>query len=143
MILDKDPPNLAHLSKFHSLFLLLVFLKVGLCKHGKIKTLYVHRLVASAFIKHPIDLTVNHKNGIREDNRLENLEIISQRENVTHGYDRKGYVGASYFKPLKKWQSKITIGKDNVFLGYFETAEEANSAYKEAIIKYNLENKYA
>ncbi|MCY1455473.1 HNH endonuclease [compost metagenome] len=46
---------------------------------------YAHRLVAEAFCGGcPADLTVNHLNFNRSDNRSANLEVVSQRENVNH-----------------------------------------------------------
>lgn len=51
----------------------------------------IHRLVAEAFLGPiPDGMVVNHKNGIRDDNRLENLEYISQRENIIHARDVLG-----------------------------------------------------
>lgn len=48
----------------------------------------VHRLIALAFFG-PSELTVNHKNGIKTDNRVDNLEWVTQRENSSHYYTHK------------------------------------------------------
>ena len=59
---------------------------VRLYKNGKGKHLNVHRLVAETFLgKIPKGLVVNHINEIKTDNRLENLEICTIKENINHG----------------------------------------------------------
>ena len=62
------------------------YMKVHLCKDGKPKNAFVHRLVAQAFIPNPDNLPqVNHINEDKSDNRVENLEWVTCRENVNHG----------------------------------------------------------
>lgn len=54
---------------------------------GKIHTIKVHRIVAQTFIDNPENKpSVNHINGVRNDNRLENLEWCTHSENLCHSY---------------------------------------------------------
>jgi hypothetical protein len=64
------------------------YMKVMLCRHGKYSGVLVHRAVWQAF-NGPIEgrLEVNHKNLDRADNRLENLELLTHRENIQHAHN--------------------------------------------------------
>ena len=67
-----------------------IFNKKGYCyvnlyKNGKLKHKTIHRLVAQAYIpNHKNKLEINHKNGIKNDNRVENLEHCTKLENIQH-----------------------------------------------------------
>ena len=60
------------------------YLNVSLCKNGIVKCVNVHSVIASNFIGATKKLTVNHKNCIKTDNRVCNLELITQSENSKH-----------------------------------------------------------
>lgn len=64
---------------------------VSLHKNGKGTTKDVHRILAMAFIPGYFEgACVNHKNGIRSDNSLSNLEWVTYSQNTKHGYDVLG-----------------------------------------------------
>lgn len=106
------------------------YCRVVLRKNGVPKHVSVHRLVAETFLlKHVTDTEVNHKNGIKTDNRACNLEWCSRSQNAKHAFDvlgRKGPKtwlgkrGASH--PIAKPVLQI---RDNVVINEFVSGVDA------------------
>lgn len=71
--------------------------------HGR-KKVYVHRIVAESFLPNPNKLPeVNHINGIKSDNRVENLEWVSKSENIIHSIRVLGRLSTNQKKPVMKF----------------------------------------
>ena len=112
---------------------------VTLCSNSNIKTFTVHQLVAVAFLNHKpcgMKKVIDHINDVKTDNRVENLQIVTQRFNnrKTQGSYSSQYKGVSWYKPLKKWLSHINLNGKTKHLGYFTSELEASQAYQTALL---------
>lgn len=115
------------------------YLVCTLCKSGKQKKFTIHQLVAITFLNHVIcgyKLVVDHINNNPLDNRVENLQLVTQRENISK--DKKGgtskYTGVNWCKKSKKYRSDIRINGKKKFLGCFKNEYEAHLYYQYALI---------
>lgn len=79
---------------------------IGLHKNNKTKMFRVNRLVLQTFVGQS-KLDCNHKNGIKADNRLDNLEWCTRSENHKHAY-RLGLKHAIVKRGENQWYSKLT-----------------------------------
>jgi hypothetical protein len=116
------------------------YYRITASKNGnKTETLKVHQLVAIIFLGHvPCGnkTHVDHINNIKTDNRVENLQIISNRENATKDrINKSGYTGVVSSK--KRFRVGIGINKESIYLGTFDTKEEANNQYLKALNMHN------
>lgn len=122
------------------------YTRVSLSKESKTKQELIHRIVAFAFLnKVEGKINVNHINGIKQDNRVCNLEFVNQRENVLHAkiYTmNKDCPFVSYLKNYDRYESSIIIDGKAKKLGRFKTEEEAFNAYVKELRDNGLENKY-
>jgi hypothetical protein len=66
------------------------YFQIYLCKDNKNKFMFIHRLVLLAFVGKS-NLECNHKNFIRSDNRLENLEYVTAKENIQYSFKNGRY----------------------------------------------------
>lgn len=118
------------------------YLFINLSNNGKSKCIKCHQLVAESFLNHIRNghkLVVNHKNFIRNDNRVENLEIITMRENGNqkHLKSSSKYTGVSWCKLSRKYKSHIHINGKTKCLGSFTNEKEASLYYENALIAFN------
>ena len=106
-----------------------------------VKESYIHRLVATAFMpeKKEAGLEVNHKNGNKQDNRVENLEWCSHKKNCEHA-SKTGLINKD--SQLRKEKCKIAnqkarlsnikpvvqISTDGIILAVFSSIKEAEKA---------------
>lgn len=99
----------------------------------------VHRLI---WIHHngaiPEGAQIDHANGIRDDNRIDNLRL-ALNGNKDNGQNRtcnknnkSGYMGVSWHKQTQKWVANIMVSNKQKHLGLFSTPEEAYAAYLKA-----------
>lgn len=114
------------------------YLKVVLVKNCNVKSFRCHVLVAQAFLGHLPDGThricVDHIDCDIHNNKVENLQLLSSRENLSKDKGSKNssskYLGVHWNKKSSKWMSQIFVNGKSEYLGYFTDEKEAGEAYK-------------
>lgn len=100
------------------------YLRLGLRAKGKRKHFTIHRLVAQTFIPNPEGKPfVNHIDGDKTNNRVENLEWCNQSENMLHAF-RTGLKSPSHPKPVRQY----TL--EGEFVKEYSSREEAARSVK-------------
>jgi hypothetical protein len=119
------------------------YLFVSLWKNGKVKGFRVHQLVAIAFLNHKPNAykkVVDHIDNDPSNNRLENLQLITQRHNSSK--DKKGYtsqyVGVCWYKQRNVWRAGIMIKGKRIYLGYFNNEIDAHLCYQNKLKQLGL-----
>lgn len=108
---------------------------VKLHANGTGKTTKVHKLVAIHFLDHTPcgwNLVVNHKDFNRTNNNVDNLEIVTNRENSNkkHISSSSEYVGVYWNKKNNKWKAQIQVNNRRKHLGSFINEYDAYLAYE-------------
>lgn len=108
--------------------------QVGLCRNGKVKRVYIHRLVAEAFIPNPNKLPdINHKDGNPSNNALHNLEWCTEKENTEHAINSGLMTFPSGEKSRATKREINQLDKNGNFINHFFSIAEAvkqNSFHK-------------
>lgn len=97
----------------------------------KNQKLYAHR-VAWAFVYGAWVDEIDHKNGVRSDNRLENLRVATHSRNIANAGSRRAGMPKGAYRcsdSSGRWFSSIRVNGRNVHLGRFDTKEDAHAAY--------------
>ena len=80
-------------------------------------------------------LTIDHINGIKTDNRIENLRAISNQQNNFNRHTNKGF---SWVTSVQKFRADIGVDYKVVYLGLYDTILDARAAYLRAKKKYHI-----
>ena len=84
---------------------------------------------------------IDHINGVRSDNRIDNLRSVTRSENrknaALHGRNTSGVSGVNWFSPASLWRARIGVDGETIDLGYFKTKDEAIISRKKAESHYN------
>jgi hypothetical protein len=94
---------------------------------------YAHRLAWLYHFGVWPENDIDHRNGIRTDNRIENLREATKEQNQQNkgiqSNNKSGYIGVCWDKNRQKWKAQIRINYKNNHLGLFQTPEQAREAY--------------
>jgi hypothetical protein len=109
-----------------------------LVKDIGVKKILVHQIIASVFLNHQINglkLVVDHINSDKTDNRINNLRIVTNRENVSKELAIKTGLptGVSFIKNKNRFKSEIYINRKRIYLGCFKDSILASQAYQNAL----------
>lgn len=105
------------------------------------RNLRAHRVIYAIVHGEIPEGEIDHINGNRMDNRIENLREVSSSENAHNSKKPKtntsGFPGVYWNTRDQKWVARIRVNYRQIFLGYFDDLNEAVEARKKAKIKYH------
>lgn len=126
---------------------------VNLRKNNGMKGIKIHRLVAKAFIPNPNNLPqVNHKDGNKQNNNLDNLEWVTAKENIAHSFSTGLHMEGSDYPITIIHKEKLheVVGLRKLGLSFREIGEQfgvekstaANICRNKTYLKYYNEEEF-
>ena len=111
---------------------------------GKKYALFCHRLALAISMGVWPEFEIDHKNGVRHDNRLVNLRVATTGDNsqnlALRSNNTSGLTGVAWDKTKRKWMASIAVSGRSYHLGRFPTRELAHAAYLEAKERLHIFN---
>lgn len=105
------------------------YVYVGLCKNGIVRQYTVHRLVGEAFIPNPENKPeIDHINGDRQDNRVENLRWATKKENRRNPITTERMSAKKRGLPAKNKKKVIQSDMEGIFIKEYESIALAAEA---------------
>ena len=111
------------------------YLQVNLYANGKSKTHDIHRLLGVYFLHCPANKEVDHWDGDRKNNSLQNLRVVTSQQNSFNRTTAKGYYWNVF---SEQWQAQIKTNGKLKYIGSYDTEEEAKAAYLEEKKKLHI-----
>lgn len=106
------------------------------------ETIMWHKLVWEKLKgKIPEGMVVDHKDNNPSNNKLDNLQLVTHKDNIRfckkYKNNKSGFPGVRRYKDMEKWSAEIRVDCKTMFLGYFRSPEEAYRTYLDAKKKYH------
>lgn len=116
------------------------YVSIGMALNEKRIRLRSHVVVFALHTGSLPVIEIDHINGNRADNRIENLRSANRQQNMWNTSipvtNKSGIKGVCWHKTGKKWRAQIQVSGKQVFLGLFNDIEDAATAYSHAAKKF-------
>lgn len=115
---------------------------------GKIDrvTFQAHRVIWALYYGAWPDGQIDHVNGVKAANRISNLRVVTNQENLRNQQMRRnntsGVTGVYWHKGNGAWKAQIMVSGKYLHLGYFDSLEEATGVRSEAAKRYGFSERH-
>ncbi|MEG3175800.1 HNH endonuclease [Sphingomonas sp. RB3P16] len=117
------------------------YIQIVVTVEGVRHYIQVHRLIWALTFGEwvPVEFEIDHRNTVRDDNRIKNLRVCLPVENAKnralYKNNSSGFKGVSWVARYGKWGVQIHINGGSKFKGYFDSPADAAAAYDQAALE--------